>query len=103
MSDRSDVRTTYENLILSTGQASNPGMCMAVPSGIPDQVSVINLTSMQFSDQFCTNENEFCTYENQFCTYESQFCTYESQFALKKSILHQWKSIVQKRALIYIK
>ena len=34
--------TTFENLIWSTGQESNPDVCLEVSSGIPEQVSVIN-------------------------------------------------------------
>ena len=48
--DRSGDWTTYENFFFLTGQASEPDVCMAVPSGIPEQVSVINLTS---SGTFC--------------------------------------------------
>ena len=32
--------TTDENSIRSTGQASKPDVCMAVSSGVPEQVSV---------------------------------------------------------------
>ena len=38
-------RTTYENFILTAGQASKPDVCLAIPSVIPEQDSFIDLTS----------------------------------------------------------